>query len=104
MTPLVAQWDGNQKGLLKVSLGGGNRMRKVLMGLTVMLLALSLAIPGFSQLYSTVTGTVSDSSGALIPGVEIKATNQDTGVVSTTITNEAGVYNYRDLLPGRYTL
>jgi len=55
-------------------------------------------------LYATVTGTVSDSSGAVIPGVTIKATNADTGVVSQTITNEAGVYNYRDLSPGKYNV
>src|SRR6185436_16527773 len=64
-----------------------------------------VANPAFSQgLYATVTGTVSDSSGAVIPGVTIKATNVDTGVVSTTLSNEAGIYNYRDLIPGRYTL
>src|SRR5215471_7019825 len=80
-------------------------MRKVLIGLTVMLLSFAVAVPGFSQgLYATVTGTVGDASGALIPGVEIKATNADTGVVSTTITNEAGAYNFRDLLPGRYNI
>src|SRR5262245_8554089 len=71
----------------------------------VVLLLLSAARPAFSQgLYATVTGTVSDSTGALIPGVATKATALDTGVVSETLTNEAGVYNYRDLLPGRYTL
>jgi len=72
--------------------------------MAILLLSLA-AFPGFSQgLYSTVTGTVSDSSGALLPGVEIKATNADTGVVSTTISNETGSYNFRDLLPGKYTI
>src|SRR5215475_9786179 len=73
----------------------------------VCLLAIMLGSAGsaFSQgLYSTVTGTVSDASGALIPGVSVTATNVDTGVVSTQVTNESGVYNYRDLNPGRYTI
>jgi Carboxypeptidase regulatory-like domain len=70
-----------------------------------LLLALCLAVPAYSQgLYATVTGTVSDSSGAVIPGVTIKATNVDTSIVSSTITNEAGVYNYRDLVPGKYNI
>jgi Carboxypeptidase regulatory-like domain len=70
-----------------------------------LLLPLFVSVPAFSQgLYATVSGTVSDSSGAVIPGVTIKATAVDTGVVSTQLTNEAGVYNYRDLVPGKYTI
>ena len=70
-----------------------------------LLLTLALAVPAYSQgLYATVTGTVNDSSGAVIPGVTIKATNVDTAIVSTTLTNEAGIYNYRDLVPGKYTI
>jgi hypothetical protein len=79
--------------------------RTLLTWAAVLLLLLSLAVPAFSQgLYATVTGTVSDTSGALIPGVTVRATAVDTGVVSTTLSNDAGVYNYRDLLPGRYTI
>jgi hypothetical protein len=47
-----------------------------------------------------VTGTVGDASGALIPGVTVKATAVDTGVVTTTLTNESGSYNFANLLPG----
>jgi hypothetical protein len=80
-------------------------MRKVFIAMTLGLLALSTAIPSFSQgLYSAATGTVTDASGALIPGVEVKATNVDTGVSSTTVTNETGSYNFPSLLPGKYTI
>jgi hypothetical protein len=54
--------------------------------------------------FATVTGTVTDSSGALIPGVNIKATATDTGVITTTLSNETGAYNFPSLLPGRYTI
>src|SRR3954466_11725258 len=71
----------------------------------MLLLPFSLAVPGYSQgLYATVSGTVTDSSGAVIPGVTIKATNVDTGIVSNTVSNEAGVYNFRDLQPGKYSI
>src|SRR5688572_25743977 len=71
----------------------------------LVLLLLSLSVPAFAQgIYATVSGTVADSSGALIPGVTIKATAIDTGVVSSTVTNEAGAYNFADLLPGKYTI
>src|SRR5215510_5906387 len=46
-------------------------------------------------------GIVSDPSGALIPGVTITATNTDTGVATTTITNESGAYTFPSLQPGR---
>jgi len=51
---------------------------------------------------ATVSGTASDSSRALIPGVTITATNTQTGVVTTVLSNEAGAYNFASLQPGTY--
>src|SRR5437762_7218914 len=51
---------------------------------------------------ATLSGTVSDSAKALIPGVTISATNTDTAVVTTGITNESGTYSVSGLLPGVY--
>ena len=72
----------------------------------VSLLLVSLSTPAFSQggFFATVSGTVTDSSGALIPGVSVKATAVDTSVVTSTVTNESGSYNFPNLLPGKYTL
>src|SRR6266436_3737191 len=53
---------------------------------------------------ASVTGFVQDSSQAFIPGVMITATNTQTGVVSTTLTNESGTYTILSLLPGTYKL
>ena len=53
---------------------------------------------------ASVSGFVQDPSGAYIPGVSIKATNSQTGVVTATITNESGTYNIPSLLPGTYRL
>ena len=49
-------------------------------------------------------GTVLDSSGAVVPGVEVKAVNVDTGVTAIGSTNEAGKFTIRFLLPGTYRL
>jgi len=72
----------------------------------MVLLILSLSIPAFSQagFFASVTGTVTDSSKALIPGVTVKATAVDTNVVTTTVTNEAGSYTFNNLNPGKYTI
>ena len=51
-----------------------------------------------------LTGTVEDTSKALIPGVSITATNTETGVTTTVITNESGAYNIPSLIPGPYKL
>ena len=64
---------------------------------------LLLSISAFAQTSNaTLGGTVSDSTGAFIPGVSLTATNIQTGIVSTVITNEAGVYQFASLQPGRY--
>src|SRR5689334_20827972 len=58
----------------------------------------------FAQINAVVGGTVSDASGALIPGVEVSARNVATGIVTTRITNESGNYDFASLQPGSYTV
>jgi len=53
---------------------------------------------------ATITGTVTDSSGAMLVGVEVTATNKDTGVASKTVSNQDGIYVIPDLFPGMYAL
>ena len=71
--------------------------------LLAFLSALLVVVPAFSQsTNATVTGTIADASGALIPGVTVTATNTATGVVTTVLTNETGSYTLPSLLPGTY--
>src|SRR6059036_3475202 len=53
---------------------------------------------------ASLSGTVSDAAKALIPGVNITATNTATGVVNNGLTNESGTYTIPSLLPGVYTV
>src|SRR5262245_61008189 len=65
----------------------------------------SLYINAFSQANNaTLTGTVSDASGAVLPGVSITATNTATGVISTVVSNEGGAYTILGLIPGTYSV
>jgi hypothetical protein len=50
----------------------------------------------------TITGTVTDPSGAVIPGAHIVAVNTDTGVNSSATSDSAGVYRIGFLPIGRY--
>ncbi|SVE45459.1 uncharacterized protein METZ01_LOCUS498313, partial [marine metagenome] len=49
-----------------------------------------------------ISGTVSDETGALIPGVEVTATNVDTGGTRTVLTGDEGRYVAIDLALGSY--
>jgi hypothetical protein len=50
----------------------------------------------------TLVGTVTDPSGAVIPGVEITITNADTGVSTPATTDSTGGYAVRYVVAGRY--
>src|SRR6266478_7923071 len=51
---------------------------------------------------ATVLGTVVDASNAPIAGVSIRITHVETNTVSTTMTNEVGLYRMPDLSVGTY--
>src|SRR6185295_17462960 len=78
---------------------------RVPLTLAICLMSFFLSTNGFGQSSNaTVSGTVSDVANALIPGVTVTATNTETGVVSTGLSNESGSFNISGLLPGVYTL
>ena len=78
-------------------------MRGIL--LKSVLLCACLATQALAQSSNArVSGTVNDATGAVLPGVEVTATNNATGVVSTALSNDAGAYNFASLLPGVYTI
>jgi len=60
------------------------------------LLAQSQAVNG------TIEGTITDQSGAALPGVSVTVTNVDTGDTRVVVSNEAGVYRAPLLPLGRY--
>src|SRR5579871_2183985 len=51
---------------------------------------------------ATVSGTVTDSSGAKVPAADIKIMNVDTGITNTTQTKTDGVFVVPNLNPGNY--
>ena len=56
----------------------------------------------FAQSTSTFNGRVLDQGDAVLPGVTVTATNVNTGVVRTTVSNAEGVYFLPGLEPGTY--
>src|SRR2546428_11447056 len=73
--------------------------------LTLMLAATALlayARVEAQQINATITGTVSDPQGGVLPGVTVAVLNIDTNVSSETVTNSEGTYAVQQLPPGRY--
>jgi hypothetical protein len=71
-----------------------------------MLMVAAAGISAFAQgggSLSSLTGTVVDQSGSIIPGVDVKIKNNATGAEFTTITTESGIFNIPSLAPGTYT-
>jgi outer membrane receptor protein involved in Fe transport len=76
-------------------------------GCLFVLLAVAVLAPlasGQNSNTGELKGSVLDPSGALVPGVVVAIKNVDTGVVTTTTTNQAGLYDVPFLTPGKYTV
>ena len=76
---------------------------RLLLAMLSLLLLLALPAALIAQGTSaTVTGFVTDVSGAKVPAATVTFTNVETGVVGTTTTNGVGLYRITGLLPGSY--
>jgi hypothetical protein len=72
--------------------------------LLLALLALTAAA-GFAQTStSRITGTVTDPSGAVVPGASVTAINEATGVTYTQVTSEGGMFSFPSVPLGLYTV
>ena len=85
---------------MKVNLAISARYRLFLLSLALLLTCLA----GHAQQNSTITGTVLDKVGAAIPGAEVTLTQQQTGFVSKSISNETGNFTFNGLNVGTYDL
>jgi len=56
------------------------------------------------QVNANLSGAVKDESGAMIPGVTVTATNTQTGLVKSALTNEEGRYSILSMPPGTYNV
>ena len=77
---------------------------RFLLKIFVCALAVAATLPAFAQENATITGTVVDPSGALVPNVAITLTNQATGQVRQTTSNGAGIYLFANVGVGNFTL
>jgi Carboxypeptidase regulatory-like domain len=79
----------------------GWNYRALLWGLTAFLM---LAAVTFASVTASISGTVTDPSGAAVVGATVTATNVDTGITTTQQTNGQGYYSFQSLPLGKYNI
>src|SRR5262249_34567839 len=88
--------------------GGGFFMKHTLLvapvAFTVMMAMAGTLAYAQGGATSSITGTVTDASGAVIPGADIKAKNVATAAESTTVSAENGTFTIPALNAGTYTV
>jgi Carboxypeptidase regulatory-like domain len=90
----------NQSPLKDASAGKGHTFFLLIL----LVLGISLMAVG-QELAATLTGTVTDSSGALVAGATILVHSQDTGAdVRTVTTSNTGSFNITNIPAGHYTV
>src|SRR5499426_279290 len=72
--------------------------------ISVLLLSVLTCAEVSAQATAQISGTIKDPSGAVLPGAEITATQTDTGVARTTVSNETGSYVLPSLATGPYKI
>jgi Carboxypeptidase regulatory-like domain len=87
-----------------VLLGGEQSMWRLRIVLSV-LVALAFATSAFAQGGNvSISGTVSDPSGAVIPGAKVTVTQKATSFVREDVSNSAGQFNISSIPPANYTV
>jgi hypothetical protein len=79
------------------------RMNCIVSALVLLMLVFCCASSGLAQvLYGSLTGTVTDTSGAAIAGAKVEAVNVATGAVGSVATDSTGGYRFGNLQEGTY--
>jgi len=81
-------------------------MQKTVYWLTLILSLFLVCSPAISAqvITSPVTGTVTDATGAVVPGATVTLTNVETNASQTAVTNDIGGYVFPQVLPGLYNV
>jgi len=88
--------------MMSKSLQGLTRLR-IFLSLALLFVAVDLQAPA-QVLFGSIVGSVTDASGAAVPGAMVKITETSTNESRSVLTNEAGVYTVTTVAAGTYRL
>jgi hypothetical protein len=86
------------------SLWRSNGLRVLLVLVALVALVGSLATAAFAGVGGSISGTVTDPSGAVVAKATVTVKNLDTGIEQTVVTDGKGFYSFTSLPVGRYDL
>jgi Carboxypeptidase regulatory-like domain/TonB dependent receptor len=76
--------------------------RRLVLQILVAVCALAPVPAAAQAVYGSISGTVTDSSGAILPGVSVTVTSVERKTSDTVVTNESGFFLKERLVPGTY--
>ncbi len=71
---------------------------------TMLCLAFLTSASFAQQITATLTGTIADPNGAVVPGATVSAKSNETGQIKNAVTNDQGIYTITFLPPGTYDI
>lgn len=78
---------------------------KLFRACVIAVVVLAMGAAAYSQhTTASVSGTITDPSGGVIPGADVTLTNVETSVVAHTTTNGSGYFSFQFVTPGQYTM
>src|SRR3954469_23222565 len=84
---------------------GGRVLRVACRAVLYVAILSTLRLSGFAQLTTgAITGTVTDQTGAAVPGATVTLKNTETGVSRSALSSETGKYEARSLPNGTYEI
>jgi len=103
MMPFAVNVHGNAgRNVMSVSARHARRSSIAIAALALLVLAITATPGAAQQQLGAIQGTITDQTGAVLPGVAVEVTNIATNVARTAVSNDAGVYRMPSLDPGRY--
>src|ERR1019366_357798 len=78
------------------------RRKRLLIGVFVVMVLFGLARFSHAQFNSSVAGTVTDPTGAVVPNTQVTLHNLQTGIDLKNSTNSSGIYRFNGIGPGSY--
>src|SRR4029453_581515 len=76
------------------------KLRVVLVVLGLLATITPLAVAQITT--ATISGTIKDATGGVLPGVDVVVSNLDTGLTRSVVTDSNGYFTVSGLAPGRY--
>src|SRR5437660_944254 len=70
--------------------------------LSVVLLATTPSLTVAQITSATISGTIKDETGGVLPGVDVVVTSLDTGLTRSVVTDSNGYFTVPGLAPGKY--